>query len=63
MCYRVLHNWASPDTLALSRLMLAAGITVPADYGGLSMGYQHHCIAMEVGISTHSRLSLILLSG
>ncbi|CAL5220408.1 g2419 [Coccomyxa viridis] len=23
------------------------GITVPADYGGLNMGYQHHCIAME----------------
>ena len=33
-----------------------AGITVPADYGGLNMGYQHHCIAMEVGFT------LVLLS-
>ena len=21
---------------------------MPADYGGLGLGYQHHCIAMEV---------------
>ena len=27
-----------------------AGLTAPSDYGGLDVGYQHHCVAMEVGI-------------
>lgn len=25
-----------------------AGITAPAEYGGLGMGYTEHCVAMEV---------------
>jgi isovaleryl-CoA dehydrogenase len=28
--------------------MACAGITAPEEYGGLSMGYRAHCIAMEV---------------
>ena len=28
--------------------MRAAGVTVPEQYGGLDLGYLHHCIAMEV---------------
>lgn len=29
-----------------------AGVTAPEEYGGLDMGYQAHCIAMEVGLRT-----------
>lgn len=44
------------------------GLTAPADYGGLDVGYQHHCVAMEeisrasgsVGLSygAHSNLCI-----
>ena len=32
-----------------NRQLVDAGLTAPSDYGGLDVGYQHHCVAMEVG--------------
>jgi hypothetical protein len=29
----------------------AAGVTAPEEFGGLDMGYQAHCIAMEVSLN------------
>lgn len=51
MCY----HWTAAQafTLLLHRLYLiiltaATGVTAPEEFGGLDMGYQAHCIAMEV---------------
>lgn len=38
-------------------MTLDAGLTAPADYGGLDVGYQHHCVAMEVSHSAQSLAS------
>lgn len=35
-----------------------AGITAPEEYGGLSMGYRAHCIAMEVRRQAYMHVSV-----
>ena len=41
-----LSLFQSPNGTFIS-LRLPSGITVPAEYGGLGLGYRAHCIAME----------------
>ena len=36
-----------PETLSIDRLSSLLGITADEEYGGLSMGYQAHCIVLE----------------
>lgn len=45
--YHELFSWTDRGKPA-DREWPVAGVTVPAEYGGLDLGYQQHCVAMEV---------------
>lgn len=52
-CGGICNNSGAP-----TKSSIFTGVTAPEEYGGLDMGYQAHCIAMEVSILRDMHIAL-----